>query len=547
MVGAISPNTTIHLLSGILLDNTYENTIYFANQADQYAFFTDKIVYTLTEQSYQRVERNTIRVELTMAQVMTVDYLMFKNTSYENKWFYAFISEARYINNNVTEIEYEIDVMQTWFYDCDLFPSFVEREHSRTDNPGDNTIPEKLDIGHDYEIVREQTIDLSDSHAIAIVTAYMPQTGEAWDWLRQDNMKVSNNKVFTGLDVKDLGHVSADLQDFTVIATNIRDLQEDSKNIVGIFQYPTALMPAIAPSWVTDPAATAYTIPNTDAIVRYQPVNKKLLCYPYRCIRVTNNAGVSAIYEYENWTTPNEISFKLDGTCVPSPDIILYPTNYLRSADNYTQGIMLNNTINCAWTSDTFTQWWNTHAAQFTTGAITSALSSITGGLIQGNTAQSLYTNPATAQAVAGGAMTNALINTGVGVANAIAQYQDISNAPDTTKGQTNASTLLHKEHRYGFTIQFLAAEPEYLEICDWYFDLYGYATHTVKIPNINVRPSWCYTKTIGCNIKPKPLTLVGAPEIKKIKEIFNTGIRFWKDGNNVGNYNLHNEVSTTP
>ena len=192
MVGAISPNTTIHLLSGILLDNTYENTIYFANQADQYAFFTDKIVYTLTEQSYQRVERNTIRVELTMAQVMKTDYIMFKNTSYENKWFYAFISEARYINNNVTEIEYEIDVMQTWFYDCDLFPSFVEREHSRTDNPGDNTIPEKVDIGHDYEIVREQTIDLSDSHAIAIVTAYMPQGDDNWDWMRPDNMKVSN-------------------------------------------------------------------------------------------------------------------------------------------------------------------------------------------------------------------------------------------------------------------------------------------------------------------------------------------------------------------
>lgn len=547
MVGAISPNTTIHLLSGILLDNTYENTIYFANQADQYAFFTDKIVYTLTEQSYQRVERNTIRVELTMAQVMTVDYLMFKNTNYENKWFYAFISEARYINNNVTEIEYEIDVMQTWFYDCDLFPSFVEREHSRTDNPGDNTIPEKVDIGHDYEIVREYTIDLSDSHAIAIVTAYMPQPGEGWDWQRQDNMKISNGKVFAGLDVVDLGHVSADFNDIQVLFTNIQNLQSSGKEIVGIFQYPTALMPKIGELWLSDPPPLNYPHTNVNAIGRYQPVNKKLLCYPYRCVRVTNNTGVSAIYEYENWSTPNEISFKLDGTCVPSPDIILYPTNYLRSADNYTQGIMLNNTINCAWTSDTFTQWWNTHAAQFTTGAITSALSSITGGLIQGNTAQSLYTNPATAQAVAGGAMATSLINTGIGVANAIAQYQDISNAPDTTKGQTNASTLLHKEHRYGFTIQFLAAEPEYLEICDWYFDLYGYATHMLKIPNINVRPSWCYTKTIGCNIKPKPLRLVGAPEIKKIKEIFNTGIRFWKDGNNVGNYNLHNEVSTTP
>lgn len=546
MVGAISPNTTIHLLSGILLDNTYENTIYFANQADQYAFFTDKIVYTLTEQSYQRVERNTIRVELTMAQVMTVDYLMFKNTSYENKWFYAFISEARYINNNVTEIEYEIDVMQTWFYDCDLFPSFIEREHSRTDNPGDNTIPEKVDIGRDYVIVREDPIDLSDNHAIALVTAYMPQSiDDHWDWLRPDNMKVSNNKVFTGLDVVDLGHISSDFADVEPLFAQIRNLQVKAKEIVGIFQYPTALLPTITEYNVADPAAQIITVPNTNAIGIYQPNNKKLLCYPYRCIRVTNNSGISATYEYENWSTPNEISFKLDGTCVPAPDIILYPTNYLRSADNYTQGIMLNNTINCAWTSETFTQWWNTHGSQFTTGAITSALSSITGGLIQGNTAQSLYSNPATAQAVAGGAMATALINTGLGVANTIAQYQDISNAPDTTKGQSNASTLLHKEGRYGFTIQFLAAETEYLEICDWYFDLYGYATHTVKIPNINVRPSWCYTKTIGCNIKPKPLTLVGAPEIKKIKEIFNTGIRFWKDGNNVGNYNLNNEVST--
>ena len=37
--------------------------------------------------------------------------------------------------------------MQTWFFDYTLKESFVEREHSLTDNVGDNVITENIELG----------------------------------------------------------------------------------------------------------------------------------------------------------------------------------------------------------------------------------------------------------------------------------------------------------------------------------------------------------------------------------------------------------------
>jgi hypothetical protein len=66
---------------------------------------------------------------------------------------------------------------------------------------------------------------------------------------------------------------------------------------------------------------------------------------------------------------------------------------------------------------------------------------------------------------------------------------------------------------------------------------MYGYATHRVKVPNRSSRPYWNYVKTIGCVITGS----VPADDIKQICDIYNAGITFWKNGNNVGNYSLDN------
>ena len=87
----IAPNTTIRMLKDVPLDNTYRNTIYFTTAAIQSAYFQGKTKYTFANQSYQRVNRGVLRIARKADDLYDCNYLMFQNTSYGNKWFYAFV------------------------------------------------------------------------------------------------------------------------------------------------------------------------------------------------------------------------------------------------------------------------------------------------------------------------------------------------------------------------------------------------------------------------------------------------------------------------
>ena len=143
----IEPNTNIKLLKNVPLDNSYSNTIYFTDKSSQIAYFSTKVKHNLTNYTYQRVNKGSMRVGLSADKCYECNYLMFQNTSYGSKWFYAFITSVEYVNNEVCEIRFEIDVIQTWFYSCTLKQCFVEREHSETDNVGDNIQPEPVNVG----------------------------------------------------------------------------------------------------------------------------------------------------------------------------------------------------------------------------------------------------------------------------------------------------------------------------------------------------------------------------------------------------------------
>lgn len=569
----IAPSSVVYLLTDIRLDNSYENTIIFQATSSQtaeeiqHAYFNNKILNvggSYTGLSYQRVDSNKMRIQAGIDTVMKADYLMFRNPSFENKWFYAFITSAKYINNTVTEIEYEIDVMQTWFYDCTLLQSFIEREHPSTDNPGDNIIPENVDTG-DELVTLYKFVENYDQMSIYVI------------WKRVDNdnpaaksYTVINGNVYTGIKISEgLGAlgvpltlpISAGNESYLEYFTNETVAHAD--DVEAIYEFPTALKPTSGKYSQDDPSTTKWTdhaavnknlpkMSGNDMLIslNYTPRNKKLLTYPYRCIRVTNGSGESSIYKYENFAgglSNANFTFVIDPTFAPIPEITCYPQNYLsggyysgnQSNDNI-YGVSLTNFMQCAFTKDTFTSWWNANANQFQTRAIASAITPMLSALI-----------PSPAQLSSPGAMAGGIVAgtisgltaTGVNVANAVAKVQDMKNAPDTMKGQFGACGLPMKQGRYGFTFEFCSIKTEFLRTIDSYFDLYGYATKKVKVPNIDIRAHWCYTKTNGCNIIPKTNRLVGANEIRAIKAIFNNGIRFWKNGDEIGDYSLDNTI----
>ena len=92
---------------------------------------------------------------------------------------------------------------------------------------------------------------------------------------------------------------------------------------------------------------------------------------------------------------------------------------------------------------------------------------------------------------------------------------------------------------RVQFTFYNMSIKADFARIADDYFTRYGYATKLNKIPNRNVRPHWTYTKTIGCTISGS----IPCDDANTICKIYDRGITFWNNGDEVGRYDLDNTV----
>ena len=118
----IEPNSDIKIYRSIPLDTDYNHTLYFANVTQQNAYFhgnINNLKYTLTSQSYQRVTEGKMKVEKNALDLYDCNYMAFRNTSFGQKWFYAFITKVEYINNSTCEIDYSIDII---FLQLDSIP-----------------------------------------------------------------------------------------------------------------------------------------------------------------------------------------------------------------------------------------------------------------------------------------------------------------------------------------------------------------------------------------------------------------------------------------
>lgn len=151
----VIPDGEVRLLKNCPLKNMTE-TIYFANKTQQFEYFSNLSIETnliLEHVSFIQDAPGVIRVPLPYSQVYNVQYMMYKNTGFLDKWFYAFVRRVEYTANNTSTIYFEIDDMQTWFMQHDFDPQlnlrecFVKRNHSRTDNFGDNIVEENIGFG----------------------------------------------------------------------------------------------------------------------------------------------------------------------------------------------------------------------------------------------------------------------------------------------------------------------------------------------------------------------------------------------------------------
>ena len=361
----IEPNTNIKILKDIPLDSSYEHTLYFDSANEQSQYFAGQAKYNLTEQTYQRVQRGWARVSITAENLFDCNYIMFKNTNFGNKWFYAFITHVEYKSNIVSDVFFEIDVIQTWLFDFHLQKCYVEREHSVTDEIGNNIMPEPVEIGEyvlndSYGYI---TDDFNSENKIALMFV---------------NPDVDNPQLYDGIfGAGELHIFDATTTGMSQITEFINNKNQHPESIVGIYMIPgfiTNKANGERPDFASGGFQRSFNknaLDGNEMLNGYTPRNKKLYTYPYNCYLVHNNTGQSCIYRYEFFSKINEKytpTFLLTSNITAPVSVVCMPTRYkgthvptqsLEAEEPYIcESVTITGYPMCSWSQDAFKAWW---------------------------------------------------------------------------------------------------------------------------------------------------------------------------------------------
>lgn len=122
------PSGEIYLLRNVPLTSSYEHTIDFKDKNEQFNYFIGFQKYTFDKYTYIRKEREYLTFELPIALTDDINYMIFRCADGE-RLYYAFVGNKRFINKDVTEISFEIDVMQTYMFDYKFNASYIRQAH----------------------------------------------------------------------------------------------------------------------------------------------------------------------------------------------------------------------------------------------------------------------------------------------------------------------------------------------------------------------------------------------------------------------------------
>lgn len=535
----IAPNSTIEIFGDVSLAPQQDDTLYFASVGAKDTYFSGLTkLATFSAQSYQRRDRGYIRVESTMAQLYTACYMRYKNTSFENKWFYAFITGVEYINNITVEIRFEIDVMMTWMGAFSLSQCFIVRQHQTVDYPGSNIVDEGLDTG---EYMTEAVIKTGFTGVQETTDPTQPMM------LRNCAVCIACTTDATGASAD--GGAYAGIYSGchyhyfdTVNAANtfIDSLVQAGKSdaIVTLALVPKNFVPVINDSamhsWGTNSQNKPYTSINGWTGFK----NKKILTYPYKSLLVTNMEGEFAEYRYE-FFDGNTYGFKCNGVSTINAEFIITPINYKSQTEDITDNMIMSNFPIVSWNVDTFKAWyaqnktsfWTSMVNQATTGVMNASLGAVklAPTLASGGAIGDLGSLSGTGNLMGS---KNNLDN----ISNQLAQVKDYMRKPPTFGGQIGQDIMVSLGTKDFYYIE-KSITREYAKMIDDYFTMFGYAVKEVGTPNMNARPYFTYVKTIDCVVHGN----LPAEDAGVIESMFDNGVRFWKNHTQIGNYSLNN------
>lgn len=551
---AISPKTDIYLLKCPLeIDN--ENQLTFSNATAQFNYFNSLPKKEMTNCTYQR-EKGAIRFAGDYDDLIEYNYVMYRNTSFNDKWFYAYITNIEYANHNVAFISIEQDCFQTWQFDIEYKQCFVEREHVDDDRVGVNRISEGLELGEYIDYKQEDLFE------------FIP------DWTVPKFVSLSSEPAYTAYDeahrsehlaTSYIGSIPYDgyinrFENASEITNFIQILNQSGRidSLYSLYALPK-------PLWDTLPAkrfnTECYTETQTNIMdIKFnlkKPINfggytyknNKIRIYPYHFLAINNRAGSTQILKYEDFGySENNVAycrFQLVGIATPGGSVFLRPMNYENR--EYVSDLY---DISCAkfpslsWSKDQYRTWVALNTNNINVGISESTLNQNVGMLLTGTgailTATGIGTGIGIGLMTAGTGMTFGAFKESQ---RTMATINDAKALPNITQGNTNIGDIYYHENGNSFEFIERGITREVATSIDNYFSMYGYKINKLKLPNITGRPNWNFVKCTTANLKGKTNN-VPQYAIEYIKKLLLNGCTFWHNPSTFLDYSYDNYAS---
>lgn len=577
-------------------DNSYRHTLSFPTLSDQTEFFASRCEQAFEKDSYTYIRmNNSIRVQFNAESLYTYDYVMYQNSNYGNKWFYAFIVGVNYINENTTELVLELDVMQTWYFDYTLVQGFVEREHVNDDTIGANLNPEPE---MPFNLIAQDKFTnqhFNDTYAV-VQTNATPHYGGDLPWDPQ-SIPNGNEAVAGGMYSNCLSGCAyyafypdeEQGYDYSLWGF-LHDMNESgsAESISNIFLFPQYFLIGAHPngdntidtpnskdSWKgyrvergKDVRGEQLTFEMPNNLDGYVPKNNKLFTYPYCFARIEDNAGHYTEWKYELWTPTivnnvNKFRYNVYVPLDADATAFVVPSAYDGEPMNFENALTFPCTAKASWNYSAYQTWSaQNHLANTFNGLLSVAAISVPA--VKGMTAASAALGvgiagaerisarggiPARLNNMMGASMQHGLdtpitrgeLGTAAGgivsAANLAGTISRQSKVPNTVKGSASGNSLFGVKHMT-YNIKNMVLQNEFAHILDDFFTMYGYQVDRVKVPNRTGRKYWNYVKMQNsCHRGNVP-----SDQMNKINQIYDAGITFWHT-TDIGNYSLNNVI----
>lgn len=590
--------TNISLISSVPFNNDYKNSRWFTTEATQRSYFSSKpIIHAMSEANFQRIEgRHFIAVNKSIDDLWKTNYLMFQNASYNNKWFYAFVTKLEYKNRGTTHVHFEIDVLQTWKFDMNFKPSYVVREHRPLWNsdgtPVINNIDEGLSYGYDYETVSlDSWLPYNDIYFLVVasksavhspnqdgsspynnqvlatnngmqqpLTYYIHPFRMESGTHTQPNVSV-NGSAYWGIS-KPLEFIQR-LSEMTNTANNIASIYvtdyigldidiDSSGNIAfddrvewaiiddGTYQLDTLCVKDVL----------NYDFKTKDFGDKYsgfvKPTESKLLMHPYVVITLDDFKGNRVDIKPEYIET-NKLFVTVRGSMGTSNKVTYGVPAYLTSGltgDNPLLASLEYSLINTNPNDIPVVTDMLTAYLQGNRNSLINQKNSIgwNGGMnvvsnAVGMGASAVTRNPM-GMASSGVEMIRGAGNTVLEMQGLLAKVQDIDNTPPQIQKMGSNTSYDYGNNYHGVYVVKKQIREEYRKILGDFFNMFGYKTNETKVPNFNTRQNWNYVETKNCTITGD----FNNEDLQVLKNVFDGGITLWHT-EDVGNYSLANGV----